>query len=348
MRTFKNLTKNDRYRLEALLLAKTPVVEIARILHVHRSTIYREMKRCTYVHTNSDLTEEVRYNPDGAWEKAKWNRSAGGSQLKIGKDRKLADYIENKIINEKYSPAAVIGEIKAKGLAFDTSISTRTVYRYIDKGVFLELTNKHLPIKANKKRKYKKVQQKKASRGESIENRPAEIEGRENFGHWEMDTVVGKRGKSKKSILVLTERKTRDEIAMLLPNHTAEAVVNAIDRLEKRWGKMFERVFQSITVDNGTEFSDYNGIERSISGTRKRTKVYYCHPYSSSERGSNENTNRLIRRHIPKGVNFDDKTDEDIEKIAQWINEYPRGIFDYKCARQMFESEIEKISLAVV
>ena len=114
-------------------------------------------------------------------------------------------------------------------------ICTTTLYSYIDKGIFLHLTNKNLPVKKNKKRTYKKVKktQARASAGESIEKRPEEIETREEFGHWEMDTVKGKRGKSKNSLLVLTERKTRDEIVMKLPEHTAAAVVNALDVIEK-------------------------------------------------------------------------------------------------------------------
>lgn len=107
-----------------------------------------------------------------------------------------------------------------------------------------------------------------------------------------MDTVKGKRGKSKNSLLVLTERKTRDEIVMKLPEHTAAAVVNALDVIERKWGDMFKQVFKTITMDNGSEFADCEGIERSALGAGSRTKTYYCHPYSSYERGSNEVTNK--------------------------------------------------------
>ena len=113
-----------------------------------------------------------------------------------------------------------------------------------------------MPVKKNKKRKYNKVKkQKRAEAGESIENRPEAINNREEFGHWEMDSVIGQRGKSKNTLLTLTERKTRAEIIFKLPDHSAEAVVAAVDRLEKRWGEMFKTVFKTITVDNGTEFA---------------------------------------------------------------------------------------------
>ncbi len=124
----------------------------------------------------------------------------------------------------------------------------------------------------------------------------------------------------------------------------AAAVVEALDRLERKWGDMFSTVFKTITVDNGSEFSDCEGIERSAREEgKKRTKAYYCHPYSSYERGSNENTNKLIRRHIPKGTNFDDKTDDEVQNIEKWVNEYPRKIHGYQSAGELFEEEIRKI-----
>lgn len=347
-RTFKQLTKADRIKIEALVKAGHGKQEIADQLHVHRSTIYRELKRGTYTALNSDLTTEERYSPDIADDKYRENLKSKGGTLKIGNDIKLANYIEDKIINEDYSPAAVLGELKAQGREgdFKVTICVTTLYSYIDKGIFLKLTNKHLPVKKNKKRDYKKVkrQQARVAAGESIEKRPEEIDTREEFGNWEMDTVKGKRGKSKNSLLVLTERKTRDEIVFKLPAHTAEAVVEAVDRLERKWGEMFKEVFKTITVDNGSEFAYCEELERSILNEgEKRTKLYYCHPYSSWERGTNEVTNKMVRRKVPKGTNFDDKTDEEIAAIEDWVNDYPRRIHGYHSARELFEEEIRKI-----
>lgn len=346
-RTFKQLTKADRIKIEALLKAGHSKKEIADLLHVHRSTIYRELKRGVFTALNSDLTQEERYSPDIAHDKYTENLKSKGGCLKIGNDIKLANYIEDKIVNEKYSPAAVLGEIKAQGKEdeFSVMICTTTLYSYIDKGIFLRLTNKNLPVKKNTKRSYNKVQkqQARAAAGESIEKRPEEINTRNEFGHWEMDTVKGKKGKSKNSLLVLTERKTRDEIIVKLPEHTASAVVDALDRLERKWGQMFKEVFRTITVDNGSEFAYSEEMQRSVLGEGDRTKVYYCHPYSSYERGTNEVTNKMIRRHIPKGTNFDGKTDEEIDHIEQWVNNYPRKIHGYHSAKEMFEEEIRKI-----
>ncbi len=346
-RIFTHLTKADRIKIEALKKAGHSVKEIADLIHVHRSTIYRELKRGVFTARNSDLTEEERYSPDIADDKYRENLRSKGGCLKIGNDIKLANYIENKILTDNYSPAAVLGEIKAKGLEnqFSCTICVTTLYSYIDKGIFLRLTNKNLPVKKNKKRNYRHVRkQAKASAGDSIEKRPEEIDTREDFGNWEMDTVKGKRGKSKNSLLVLTERKTRAEIIFKLPEHTAAAVVEALDRLERKWGEMFQKVFKTITMDNGSEFADCEGIERSVlEKGKKRVKTYYCHPYSSYERGSNENANKLIRRHVPKGTNFDDKSDDDIQHIENWINDYPRKIHGYHTSRELLENEIRNI-----
>lgn len=343
---FKHLSKNDRIKMETMLNSGHKVVEVAEYLHVHRSTIYREIKRGEYTHRNSDYTEEIRYSSDLGQKNHDWNAQGKGRNIKIGNDRPLAEYIEGKIIEDKYSPEAALAAAAESGIEFTTSISVRTLYRYIDKGIFLKLTNKDLPVKGKRKKHNKKVKvQKRASAGESIENRPDEVKDREIFGHWEMDTVKGKQGVTKSCMLVLTERKTRDEIIVKLPDQKAASVVEAIDRLERKWGDMFTKVFRSITVDNGVEFSDYEGLERSVLHEgEKRTFAFYCHPYSSWERGSNENNNRLIRRHIPKGEDFDEKQDRDIEYIENWINNYPRGIFGFKTSAQLFEEEIKKLA----
>lgn len=343
---FKHLSQNDRIKMETMLNFGHKVVEVAEYLHVHRSTIYREIKRGEYTHRNSDYTEETRYSSDLGQKNHDWNAQGKGRNIKIGNDRPLAEYIEGKIIEDKYSPEAALAAAAESGIEFTTSISVRTLYRYIDKGIFLKLTNKDLPVKGKRKKHNKRVRvQKRASAGESIENRPDEVKDRENFGHWEMDTVKGKQGVTKSCMLVLTERKTRDEIIVKLPDQKAASVVEAIDRLERKWGDMFTKVFRSITVDNGVEFSDYEGLERSVLHEgEKRTFAFYCHPYSSWERGSNENNNRLIRRHIPKGEDFDEKQDRDIEYIENWINNYPRGIFGFKTSAQLFEEEIRKLA----
>ena len=259
-RRFKHLTKTDRLRMEQQLKDGKGAKEIAENLGVHISTIYREKKRGQYEHRNSDWTTEIRYSPDIAHDRYRENLKAKGPELKLGKDRKLAEYIEHKIADEQYSPAAVLGRIKAKGLKFNTTISVNTLYSYIEKGVFLRITNKDLPVKGSRKREYRHTKaQSRAPKGESIEKRPEEINNRETFGHWEMDCVESAKGCTT-TLLVLTERLSRREITRRMEAKKAENVVAELDALEKRYGELFPLIFKSITVDNGSEFANLSLI----------------------------------------------------------------------------------------
>ncbi|MBP3448364.1 MAG: IS30 family transposase [Clostridia bacterium] len=349
MRHYKTLTWNDRLKIEAWLRVKTPKKVMAEALGVHISTIYREIKRGQYEHRNTDWTTELRYSPEISEQKKQEFLRAKGGDLKIGNDIEYADYLEYKVAVDKYAPGAILGEIKRKGLKFNTSISKTTFYRYIENGVFLTLTNKSLPVKRNKaEHKYDKVQRaKRPPKGDSIEKRPEEIAERVSFGHWEMDCVEGKKG-TKKTLLVLTERKTRNEIIRIMQDKTAASVVKALNALEREHGpELFAQVFRTITVDNGSEFSNYEGIEQSciLSGC-SRTKLYFCHPYSSYERGSNENQNKMVRRHYPKGYDFTHTTPAEIRKLEKWINNYPRKIFDYYTSADLYEACLNSLMSA--
>lgn len=335
------MTFHDRLKIDKMKREGCKQVEIARALHVSEATISRELRRATYTHMTSELTTEERYSPDKAQQRYEANLAAKGGPLKIGNDHQLAEYIETKIADEKYSPCAVLAEIKNNpDLQFSVTITRQTLYNYIDKGVFLRVTNKDLPFKGTRRRhKTKHVRPARVARGESIEKRPVEIQTRQECGHWEMDTVVGCRG-SRRCLLVLTERVTRQEIIRLLPDHTAASVVAALDTLERKYGRLFPMAFQSITMDNGSEFSDCAGIERSIYGGQ-RTKCYYCHPYSSYERGSNEKQNQMIRRHFPKGTNFDKVTKKAVAAVEKWLNEYPRRILGWASSNDLFRRLLE-------
>ena len=190
----------------------------------------------------------------------------------------------------------------------------------------------------------------RAPAGESIEQRPEEIDGREEFGHWEGDTVYSGKGKRKttRALLTMTERKTRKEIIIAIPNRKAETVVKALDALERKLGaRRFRAIFKSITFDNGTEFAAAEELERSCVNKRlPRTKVYFCHPYSSWERGTNENTNGMIRRRFPKGTNFAAVTNAQIAQAENWINNYPRKILGYKSSEIVFRECLRELGIA--
>jgi len=333
-----NMTR--RIKLEALLKHGCTKQEIADELGVHISTIYRELKRGTYEHLNSDYTTEIRYSPDIAEAHYQEGLSAKGAPLKIGKNHAAAQFIEDKIGNENYSPAAVCALLKQEKYKYlGITFCRVTIYKYIEDGVFLTLTNADLPEKGDRKKKHKTVKKKqsRASSGTSIEQRPDYVNDREEPGHWEMDTVVGKK-RTKARLLVLSERVTRREIIIRIKNGRAETVVEALDRLERIYGEAFYTIFKTITVDNGSEFSDADGLERSARRDgKKRTTVYYCHAYSSCERGTNENINRMIRRQFPKGTDFDKVTAAEVRRVESWLNNYPREILGFLSSAQAFE-----------
>lgn len=335
---FSHLSYAKRLKIEALLQAKCSKEEIAKIVGVHISTINREIQRGRYMHRNSDWTEEDRYSPEIAEEQYRTKMKAKGRAPKIHKEEPLMQLIEDKIIHHKCSPYAALVQIKNEGYTGEM-ICVNTCYNYIKKNRFPALRMGNLCYRKAQKGRKQKVQ-KRANAGISIEQRPKKIDDREEFGHWEMDTVVGPQGKSKKCLLVLTERKARKEILEILNGRTTKEVVRALNKIERQMGsKTFRKMFKTITVDNGSEFADVQGLESSYRNKKKRTQLYYCHPYTSSERGSNENQNRMSRRHIPKGINFDNMTRTEVKKLEQWLNDYPRRLFHGLSANEVYAKE---------
>jgi IS30 family transposase len=329
------VVEKERYKIEALFGQVLTPAQIGNELTPKRDrrTIEREIARGMTTVRNSDLTERTVYLADVGQRKHEEKASNKGRALKIGHDHKLAEYIESKIKDEKWSPDAVIGKIKAEGMPFETSICTKTLYNYIDQGVFASLSNKDLwAKKEGKKRDYKKVRTVALNnkKGKSIEERPKEADERTEPGHWEIDLVVGKQG-TKAAILTLVERKTRKSLYALIRNKTQKEVISAIKRLKKRVKGDFSAVFKTITADNGSEFLDSAAIKNAA----KCNEVYYAHPYSSWERGSNENGNRILRRFVPKGTDIGRLTDNELLRIEHWVNNYPRKILGYLSANQV-------------
>ncbi len=302
---WSHLTPTKRIQLDAFIRAGMKPTDIAKELGVHHTTIYRELKRCTYEHLNSDYTTETRYNPEGAQARYEANLRAKGPELKIGNDYELADYLIAKIRDEKYSPEAAIGEAEVKGWPFKTHICASTAYNYIRGEIFGdELTVSMLPQHGKRhqpERPAGSMPRKPA--GRSIEDRPEHINDRSTFGHWEMDSVESCQGVSN-TYIVMTERKTRWELIIPSPDKTAASVVAAIDGLEAKYGDLFPKVFRSITCDNGCEFADAAGIERSASGKGTRTESTTATPtgrVSADQRNPNTaNPAARSERHRPQ------------------------------------------------
>jgi len=335
---YVHLTERDRFKIEGLLEGKKDAGEIAILLRRDRSTIYREIKRGTILRLCYDLRKKESYRANVAqadYEKQGRNKER---LLKIGKDARLEAYIRIKLIDERFSPDAIIGQIKANGLEFEGIITTKTLYNYIDAGFFSGISNKNLWQKRKKKKRgYKTVSRVNTkNRGcRSIEDRPKRINNRVEYGHWEGDTVKGPL-RAKTGLFTLTERKTREEIIIKVEQATQEAIQAAIDGLETKYGAAFKVKFKSITFDNGVEFLGWRSLEVSLlKQTEQRMIVYFAHSYSSWERGTNENQNRMIRRFVPKGTDIADVSEKQVKWIQDWMNNYPRKILGYKTANQM-------------
>lgn len=323
----KELSIRDRYFIEKSLKRNMSHKEIAEVLGVTRQCIDYEVKKGIVLQRDTHLKEVSVYKADYA--------QAVHDNLKKTTGRKC-EYLESEVLEEVIekikngdSPYAALQRIKAKEMC------VKTVYNYFHQGRLGSLRYTDFPYMSAKKRRTEKRIKKAVSYDNSIECRPKEVLRRKKAFDWEMDTVYSGKG-SKEVLLVLTERKTRSEICKRLPNRGAEAVASALTTIETKLGtQTFREVFHSITCDNGIEFSDCVGIEKSRFSNNKKTKLYYCHPYTSSERGSNENQNKMIRRKIPKGDDISLYSEKDIKHINTWINTYPREIFKGKSSYDM-------------
>ena len=343
----KNLTYTQRLKIETLFNAKHSNKEIANMVGVSLRTIQRELKRGEYEHLTKqssfwygDKYKKVkRYSADKAQQRYNNLCTAKGRPLKVGNDFEFVNYINNRVKNEKITAHAVWGQIQYKKMQFKTHISKQTLYNYIELGI---IENKKIgKVKKQKHKQQKAI--KRVARGVSIELRPFEIKERLTFGHWEMDCLCGS---SRDTFLVMTERYTRREIIFRMENQKSESVIKCLDNLERRYGKeKFKQVFKSITVDNGAEFLDFQSLERSVfDENSKRTSVYYCHPYCSCERGTNERINREIRRLVPKGTNLSVYTNSDVEKIQNWLNNYPRKVLNFATSQELFDKCMKMIT----
>ncbi|MCL2717169.1 MAG: IS30 family transposase [Lachnospiraceae bacterium] len=323
------LKTHELYQIETLLKEKFKPKEIAKKLNKHWTTIYKEIRRGTVILRDGSTWLDIPvYCADVSQRKRQESGVKKGRKEKIGNDIKTIQYIENKILNEKFSPDAIAMRMKNDD-SIKTKLCTGTIYRYIYTGMFENLDETHL---AYERKGYKKPEMPrrvsyKMLGAKTIEERPKEVNKREEYGHWEIDTVVSGKDESGKMkstacILVLTERAKREQINRKIADRKKETVLKEMRKLKRQYGALgFREKFRSFTADNGVEFSAYKEIEKL------GTQIYFCHPFCSSERGSNEAQNKLIRRWIPKGSNIDDYSDEFINWIAEWINNYPRRMF---------------------
>lgn len=343
----KHLTLYDREKIEQWLDEDCSVVEIAKRLGKVKATIYNEIKKGTINLLDSDTYTFVpKYSAHYAQKQTDINKSRSGRKQKLANDYETAHVLED-LIKAGYSPYASLIMAEEKG-KLKTKISLTTLYTYIYNGT-LDVSDEDLPYgRYNVEQKIdfnKRKNSQLAVQFKSIEERPLSVLSREEFGHWEGDTVVGKQGETG-AFLTLVERKSRFFVSVWIPNRKTSTIVSAFDYIELSFGsELFRAIFKSITFDNGSEFSDVLGIQTScVDAETLRVKdIYFAHPFCSGERGSNEVIHRFIRRQYPKGTSLINIDCDEYRCFVERINKYPRALHGGKTARDLFCAELEML-----
>ena len=335
---YHHLTKDDRAKIQSLVEQKDSNGKrlfnntyIANYIGVHKSTISRELRKRikSKIMIRTGHIKNKPYNATDAQNDYIFKRGLSKGEYVLRKYPKMAKYIEDKIKIDKWSPDVIVGYMEKHNI-FNrdgfTHITVPTIYNAIRLHIIdvkLEDTRR---MKYNPKYEYHEEKQVSDSKlPYSIDKRPDYIENRLIFGHFELDTVLGKKAGKHECLMTLTERKTRFEIIFKLKCKTADEVVNKFNQIKDFMKSNYNKIFKSITTDNGSEFSHFLEIIKDT-----KTQIYFCHPYCSGEKGTNEKSNSMIRYFIPKGSLIENYSNQDINNIANWMNNYPRKILDYK------------------
>ena len=333
-RSLQHLATYQRGKIQALLEQNIPKAQIARQIGISRSTLYEELKRGTVKQMRSNLTTYCKYFAETGQLVYEKNRKSCRKPYKLAKASSFVQYLETAIKVEKLSPDAVCGKAKREG-NFPVIICTKTVYNYIELGL-IKVKNIDLTLKLRRNTHRHHCRKNRRCLGMSIEQRPEDVKERKEFGHWEIDTIVGKRG-SGEVLLTLDERMTRKRHIIRIAGKNKQAVQEGLQVLQKFYGKSFHEVFKTVTSDNGSEFS---GLTDALKGV----DVYFAHPHSSWERGTNEKQNSIVRRFIPKGEDIGKVPDYVIQKAEDFINDLPRKMFGYRTPRELFNEQIALLS----
>jgi len=320
---YTHLTENDRYVISHLTSAGFPLREIARRINRHHTTVSRELKR-----NNDPLYADTVYWYNWTHPEALKRRHKARHQRRRFNQR-LVKYVQRKL-TEEWSPKLI-----AEKLSIDfpddqeMRVSHETIYRWIY-GDAKEGGTLYHHLRRRRKRRRK---QKRYGSGRrfipgrvSISQRPAIVETRERFGDWEGDTIEGK--KSTGYMATHVERKSRYLMAAKLTHKTAESLT--LQSIKAFW-RTPKKMRKTLTVDNGKEFARFKELEDKTGLT-----VYFADPYSAWQRGTNENTNGLLRQYFPKGTDFRDVTEEDLAFAVKKLNHRPRKCLNYRSPSEVF------------
>lgn len=302
--TYKHLTIEQRIQIQNMISLDFKKIDISSHLNLNPTTLYRELNR-----------NSRPYNAYQAQERYEKSKSRCGAKVKL--TPKLKQEIED-TLDMMTSP-----EIYC---ATHHTVSYKTVYTWITKG-YLSIVPEQLVRRMKKPKSTEK--RGKITSGRSISERPESVESRNDFGHWELDTVVSPRGKDKTCIATFAERASRIYFTVKIPDRTAESMITACAILCQKFPK---QCFKSLTCDNGKEFSKHEEIENIFN-----CPLYFADPFSSYQRGTNENSNGLLRRFFPKGTCFSEVSDEELLLATNLINSRPRKVLNFKTNDEKFQ-----------
>jgi transposase, IS30 family len=314
---YQQLTSNERYIMSHLLKQGFNQSEVARQMGRDPSTISRELRRNSY------------RGVDSSYRYSRAQREAVARRRRSRRNRHYTERdfaIVRRFLRKKWSPEQIVGIIRRFKL-MKRRMSHETIYQYIwrDKAAGGQLW-RHLRQSSRQRRKRRNAHD---SRGRlagkrNISERPKGVEGRRTRQHLEIDTVIGKG--SKDCIVTIVERKSGYVMIGKLKDRTTRSLNHRCIKLLNRESA----TFKTITADNGTEFHQYPEIEAATN-----TRFYFANPHHSWERGTNENTNGLIRQYIPKGTSMKNLTQAQCDRIARHLNTRPRKRHDFKTPEEI-------------
>ena len=310
MRTYHQLTQAQRYQIYALRKTKHTLAEIADVLGVHKSSVSRELKR---------NRGQRGYRPQQAHELATAHRQNVVSRI-TAEDWELVE----SLLKQEWSPEQISGRLKKEQ---DLRISHEWIYQHVlaDQQSGGDLY-RHLRCQKKRRKRYGSYDRRgKLPNCRSIEERPAYVNARKRLGDWEVDTLLGKQ--QKHAMLTLTERKSRFTLLGKVSRRTAQAVQKQVCKLLL---PIRDKV-HTLTSDHGKEFADHELIADTL-----QLKFYFAHPYAAWERGTNENTNGLLRQYFPKKSDFKTISNKKIEQTMSKLNFRPRKTLRFKTPFEVF------------
>lgn len=315
MMSYQHLTAIERGRIQELLLLGYTHRAIAEKLHRHRSCIDRE------VHRNGT---EALYCAEVAQTQSELRRNYLESK---GKHTPEIIRLITEKLNATWSPEQIANTVTLGKISF------KTIYRWIYQALLPQISVYNLRQKGKRRKAEKRG---KFSMGISISKRPQEVKGRKTFGHWELDSMVSSRGESKGCFATFVERKSRLYTAIKTPNRTADSMQGAITQL---FNSLPFGAFLTGTTDRGKEFACYETINDNLGIT-----LYFADAYCSWQRGSNENSNGLLREFYPKKTDLALVQQEELSRHLFLINSRPRKCLGWKSPIQVFLHEVAHLT----